>query len=77
MTHQCAYIKKEDAASLTCATESVFITLVVDAHEQRHVATFDVPVAFLHAVTDKYVIMRLEGRLAELMVKVDSSLYWK
>ena len=76
-TPQRAYIKKEDAASPTCAMELVFITLVVDAHEQRHVATFDVPSAFLHAVTVKDVVMRLGGRLDELMVKVDPSLYQK
>ena len=41
------------------------------------VATFDVPTAFLHAETDEDVVMRLEVRLAELMVKVDLSLYQK
>ena len=76
-TPQRASIKKEDAASPTCATESVFITSVVDAHEQLHVVTFDVPTAFLHAVTNEDVVMRLEGRLAELMVKVGPSLYQK
>ena len=76
-TPQCAYIKKEDAASPTCATESVFITSVVDAYKRRHVASFDVHTAFLHAITDKDVVMRLEGRLAELMVKVEPSLYQK
>ena len=60
-----------------CTTESVFITSGIDAHETRHVATFDVPTAFLHAGTDKVVVMRPEGRLAELMVKVDPSLYQK
>ena len=35
------------------------------------------PTVFLHAETDKDVVMRLEGRLAELMVKVDPSLYRK
>ena len=76
-TPQHAYIKKEDAASPTFATESVFITLVVDAHERCHVASFDVPTAFLHALTDEDVVMRLERRIAELMVKVDPSLYRK
>ena len=33
--------------------------------------------AFLHAITDKDVLMLLEGPLAELMVKVDPSLYRK
>ena len=45
--------------------------------ERRHVATFDVPTTFLYAETDEDVVMRLEGRLAELMVKMDPSLYQK
>ena len=57
-TPQHTYIKKKDAASPTCVTESVFVTLVVDAHERRHVATFGVPTAFLHAVTDEDVVER-------------------
>ena len=60
-TMQHAYIKEEDSSSLTCTTESVFITLGIDAHERHHVATFDVPTAFFHAETDKDVVMRLEG----------------
>ena len=74
-TPQLAYTKKEDATSSICATESVFVTSVVRTHEQRHVATFDVTTAFLHAVTDEDVVMRLNGRLPELMVKVNPSLY--
>ena len=44
---------------------------------RRHVAIFDVLTSFLHAVTDEDLVMRLEGRLAKLMVKVDPSLYRK
>ena len=76
-TPQCAYTKKEDAASPTCTTESVFITSGIDAHERRHVATIDVLTAFLHAENVKDIVMRLERRLAELMVEVDPSLYRK
>ena len=71
------YIKKEDAASPTVATDSVFITGAIDAHERRNVATCDLPGAFLHTVTDEYVIVVLRGELAELMVKVDPSIYRK
>lgn len=38
---------------------------------------FDIPGAFLHAKTDEEVIMHLKGRLAELMVMVEPSLYRK
>ena len=41
-------IKNDDADSLTVATESVFITAVVDAHEGWDGATFDIPGDYLH-----------------------------
>ena len=58
-------------------TDSIFLTGVVDAREGRATAILDVANAFLHANNDKYVLMLLQGKLAELMVKVDSSLYRK
>ena len=71
------YIKKEDAAAPTVMTDAVFITSVIDAYERRYVATCDLPGAFLHTKTDEKVIMSLRGELADLMVKVDPSLYRK
>ena len=71
------YIKKEDAASPTVATDSIFITGTIDAHEERDTATCDLPGAFLHTITDEKVIMVLRGVLCEMMVKVDPKLYRK
>ena len=71
------YIRKEDAAAPTVMTDAVFITSVIDAYERRYVATCDLPGAFLHTKTDEKVIMSLRGELADLMVKVDPSLYRK
>jgi hypothetical protein len=45
--------------------------------EERAVACFEIPGAFLHTETDEDVIMMLKGRLAELMVMVEPSLYRK
>jgi hypothetical protein len=53
------------------------LTALIDALEERAVACFDIPGAFVHAETDKDVIMMLKGRLAELMVMVEPSLYRK
>jgi hypothetical protein len=69
--------KKEDGASPTIATDSIMITAAIDAHEQRNVATIDIPGAFLHASNDKETFMLLKGRLAKLMVQVDPQLYRK
>ena len=71
------YIRKEDASSPTVATDSVFITGAIDAHEGRDVAFADLPGAFLHTLTDEKIIVLLTGELCELMVKVDPTLYPK
>ena len=63
-------INKTDAASPTAAPESVLLTATIDAKEGRDVATVDIPNTFItiriENEEDK-VIMRLHGRLAELM----------
>ncbi len=59
------------------ATESVFITVVIDAHKGQDVACFDIPGAFLHADLDEDITMVLKGRLAELMVQVAPNRYRK
>jgi len=58
-------------------TDSVFITGAIDAHEDRDVATCDLPGAFLHTMTDEKVIMVLRDELCDLMVKVNPKLYRK
>jgi hypothetical protein len=73
-------IDKLDASSPTAALESVLLTAVIDAHEGRDVAVIDIPNAFvqtrLEDDADK-AIMRLRGKLAELMVKVAPEIYTK
>ena len=76
-TLQRKYIKKEDAALLTVTLESLFILVLINAFEKRRTGTFDCPGAFLHAKSDKDVIIALEGPLAELMAKVDPKIYRK
>ncbi len=43
---------KQETTSPTVSNESVFLTSVVDAHERRDVACYDIPGAFLHADSD-------------------------
>jgi hypothetical protein len=71
------HIAKEEAAAPTVTSEAIFIQATVYAHEKRDVATCDIPGAFLQADNPDYVLMRLDGILAELMVKVAPSLYRK
>ena len=74
---QLEHVAKEEAASPTVALESVFVTTAIDAKENREVVTIDIPGAFLHATNDDYVVMRMNGTLAELMAKTDPKLYRK
>ena len=77
---QCGQFTKQETTSPTVARESVIISAVIDAHERRHVGTYDIPGAFLTAdcdVDDDEVIMILKGRLAEMMIQVSPSLYRK
>ncbi len=68
---------KEEAAAPTVALESVIVTATIDAKEKREVVTINIPGAFLHADNKDYVIMKMNGSLAELMVKTDPKIYRK
>ncbi len=59
------------------ALESVFVTSTIDAIENREVVTINIPGAFLHAKNEDYVVMQMNGTLAELMAKTDPKLYRK
>jgi hypothetical protein len=59
---------KEEASSPTVAIEAVMLSCVIDAMEGRDVATVDIPGAFMQADMDEMVHMKLEGKMAELLV---------
>ena len=69
------HVAKEEAAAPTVGLDSVSITSTIDAKERRKVVTIDIPGAFLHADNEDYVIMKMVGTLAELMVKTNPKLY--
>ncbi|MEL7196301.1 MAG: reverse transcriptase domain-containing protein [Bacteroidota bacterium] len=71
------YKSKEETASPTVSTEAVFLTGVLEAAEGRHVAVMDVPGAFMQTdqPPDEEVIIRLQGKMAEMLAKVDPELY--
>ena len=68
---------KEEATAPTVSLDSVFATATIDVKECRKVVTIDIPGTFLHAENEDYVIMKMNGTLAELMVKTDPKLYRK
>ena len=67
------YTTKEEASSPTVSLEALMLSCAIDAKETRYVAIKDVPGAFLHADMEGIVHMMLEGEIAELIVKLDSS----
>ncbi len=68
---------KDEAASPTVMNKSVFLTGVIDAKENRDVATVDIMGAYLHTINDHNVHMILEGKLAELLDLVAPHIYHK
>eukprot|EP00978_Attheya_sp_CCMP212_P048586 scaffold546300_cov122-Attheya_sp.AAC.1 len=71
------YTTKEESSSPTVAIESVMLTSVIDAKEERDVATVDIPGAFMQVDQEDLVHMRMHGQMAELLVKLDPKLYRK
>jgi hypothetical protein len=45
--------------------------------ENREVVTIQIPGAFLHTTNEDYVVIRMNGTLAEVMAKTDLKLYQK
>jgi hypothetical protein len=69
------HVAKEEAVAPTVRLDLVFITSTIDAKESRKVVTINNPGAFLHADNEDYVIIKMVGTLAELMVKTNPKLY--
>jgi hypothetical protein len=53
------------------------LSCVIDATEKRNVATIDIPGAFMQANMDELVHVRLDGKMAEHMVRIDPKWYRK
>jgi len=71
------YTTKADTSSPSISLEAMMMSCAIDAREGRHVAVMDIPGAFLHADMEEDVHMLLEGTIAKLIMKLDSSLYRK
>jgi hypothetical protein len=71
------HVAKDEVTLPTVTLESVFVTLAIEVRETREVITINIPGVFLHPENEDYIIMRLNGTLAELMAKTDSKLYQK
>lgn len=71
------YVKREDAASPTLSTEGLYMTLAVDAKEERDIATADVAGAYLKADMNDLVHLRFTGNMVDYVVAVNKQRYEK
>ena len=74
------WLTQEEKSSPTVATESLMLTVAVDAHQRRNVMTLDIPYAFIEAdmpaqEVGKRVVMKLRGRLVDWLVQLDPMSY--
>jgi hypothetical protein len=72
------YISKEDASSPTVTTESVLLTCIIDAKEERDVAVIDIPNAFIQTrVEDErdMAIIKIRGTLVDILVDIAPDVY--
>ena len=58
---------KDETSSPTTTPESVFLTTLIDAAEDRHVVVADVTGAYLNADMDDFVLIRLTSEDVNMM----------
>jgi hypothetical protein len=75
------WLSQEDAASPTAALESILITGVIEAKEERDVMTCNIPNAFIQANLPKKepgedrVVMKITGVLVDMLVNINPESY--
>ena len=72
------YISKEDVSSPTVTTESVLVSCIIDAEEERDVAVVDIPNAFIQTrVEDEkdMAIIKLRGILVDILLGLAPDVY--
>ena len=68
---------KSDGFLPTVSTDSILLTGVVYTHEKRTITILDIANAFLQAKNNEKILMLLHGKLAEMMMQVDPTMYRK
>ena len=74
------WLSREETASPTASTESIFLTTVIDAKEGRDIMSSDVPNAFIQTPMDykdgePKVIMKLRGLTVEILLNKYPDIY--
>ena len=68
---------KSAGSSPTVTTKGLILTCGVDAFEGRKMAIVDVGTAFLHADNDEEILMKLRGKIVELLLQLEPTMYHK
>ena len=68
-------MSKEESSSPTVATEALILSCTIDALKKRDVGIIDIPGAFMQAEIVGNIHMKMEGKLAELKVKLEPKIY--
>ena len=63
------YIPKEETSSPTNSLETLIVTLIIDAYEQRQASVFDIPGAYLNAYLPdtRTVLIKFEQEFVDIM----------
>ena len=74
------WLSKEDSASPTASLESIFITGVIDAKEERDIMVTDVPNAFIQTTLSfeegrERIIMKITGSLVDVLLEISPATY--
>eukprot|EP00957_Ditylum_brightwellii_P062417 4736718-Ditylum_brightwellii.AAC.1 len=66
---------RDDASSLTVSTAALLLNCTINVKEGHGVTTLDAPNAFMQTDMDELVNMKIEGSIAEMLVKINPKLY--
>ena len=71
---QLQWYEKHQASSPTVFLDALFLSLIIDAYEERDIAIVDIAGAYFNAVIDEFIIVKLTGDYVSLMCDVCSEL---
>ena len=72
------FISKEEASSPTVATETVMLTVLIEAQDNRYVAVINIPNAFIQTKIEdkKYMVaIRVRGDLVQELLDISPKVY--
>ena len=75
---QRVYLNKDDVSAPTVATESLLLTCLIDAMENRYIATVNIPGTFMQSdLEGDDLHLKLEGKMVDILAKLNPAHYTK